>query len=590
MKKIKFLATLLAAGALVACNETIEPQGSGENTPTTGEGYVKVAINMPTTSGDMTKADPSFDDGLESEYKVNNGIIVFFKDATGAATPDETAKFNSVYSLGALGQQDQANDGQVSTVVSTIMEAPYVDNTTNSLYALVILNYNENVIEINASNSAKLSINGVQLTSGESTLADFKKKLADQDLANYTGVEDAWQFTMCNAPLANSLNSDETLSKVTVYETRAAAEGAAADEIYVERVVAKVTLTTNSGNKSIEVNVGQDNVYNGDEVELLGWTLNITNKSTILVRDASSIETWHNTNNSDFIGTSPVKPNYFRTYWAIDGNYDGNNYDKEFNVYVSAKGENDETTIELPEIGSDSDDVWNTEIGSEKPLYCFENTMNYDQQHKDQTTGVIIKANYKAQIGNETGPTEGDFFICGTDPTAYRATTQQGDSPAIGIIETIEALFSGQPVDIVLQDVSGGRYDNTNLGTLFKKQVGDTQEDLSPEEISTIWNELGTISYYKNGDSYYYSTLIRHFQSTYVDWDPSNPQYIEKHLGRYGVVRNNWYEININSISGPGDPSVDVPDPEDPDDETEGYINCTINVLSWAKRSQDVNL
>ena len=262
MKKIKFLATLLAAGALVACNETIEPQGSGENTPTTGEGYVKVAINMPTTSGDMTKADPSFDDGLESEYKVNNGIIVFFKDATGAATPDETAKFNSVYSLGALGQQDQANDGQVSTVVSTIMEAPYVDNTTNSLYALVILNYNENVIEINASNSAKLSINGVQLTSGESTLADFKKKLADQDLANYTGVEDAWQFTMCNAPLANSLNSDETLSKVTVYETRAAAEGAAADEIYVERVVAKVTLTTNSGNKSIEVNVGQDNVYN----------------------------------------------------------------------------------------------------------------------------------------------------------------------------------------------------------------------------------------------------------------------------------------------------------------------------------------
>ena len=36
MKKIKFLATLLAAGALVACNETIEPQGSGENTPAGG--------------------------------------------------------------------------------------------------------------------------------------------------------------------------------------------------------------------------------------------------------------------------------------------------------------------------------------------------------------------------------------------------------------------------------------------------------------------------------------------------------------------------------------------------------------------------
>ena len=62
-----------------------------------------------------------------------------------------------------------------------------------------------------------------------------------------------------------------------------------------------------------------------------------------------------------------------------------------------------------------------------------------------------------------------------------------------------------------------------------------------------------------------------------------------KHLGRYGVVRNNWYEINITRISGPGLPEIEDPDP-DPDDGTEGFVKCAINVLSWARRTQNVEL
>ena len=60
-------------------------------------------------------------------------------------------------------------------------------------------------------------------------------------------------------------------------------------------------------------------------------------------------------------------------------------------------------------------------------------------------------------------------------------------------------------------------------------------------------------------------------------------------LGRYGMVRNNWYDIAINKISGPGSP--DVPEPgDDPDDDPDPYkIDVTINILSWAKRSQEVN-
>jgi len=49
------------------------------------------------------------------------------------------------------------------------------------------------------------------------------------------------------------------------------------------------------------------------------------------------------------------------------------------------------------------------------------------------------------------------------------------------------------------------------------------------------------------------------------------------------------YQINVTNISGPGDPSVDTPDGES-DDKDEGYIKAEINVLSWAKRTQDVEL
>lgn len=92
--------------------------------------------------------------------------------------------------------------------------------------------------------------------------------------------------------------------------------------------------------------------------------------------------------------------------------------------------------------------------------------------------------------------------------------------------------------------------------------------------------------YYKDGECYYYTQAIKHFGQNYTLGDDKTAT---KYIGRYGVVRNNWYELTINSVSGPGEPEITPPDDEHVDDE-EGYIKCTINVLSWAKRSQSVEL
>lgn len=120
---------------------------------------------------------------------------------------------------------------------------------------------------------------------------------------------------------------------------------------------------------------------------------------------------------------------------------------------------------------------------------------------------------------------------------------------------------------------------------LFKKTPSG---NLTDQEATQIWNAVGPIKYYKGGVSYYYAALIRHFNDSEAKWE-ADEAYALKHLGRYGVVRNNWYDITINSISGPGDPAI-VPPSGNPDDNAEGYIRAEINVLSWAKRSQGVEL
>lgn len=113
---------------------------------------------------------------------------------------------------------------------------------------------------------------------------------------------------------------------------------------------------------------------------------------------------------------------------------------------------------------------------------------------------------------------------------------------------------------------------------------------------------VAQINYYKEGKTYYWTRPIKHFGDYYtpiyngdtkVDYyDNANDYTNENHLGRYGVVRNNWYEICITSVSGPGYPEIpEIPtEPENPDDGGDGYVKAEINILSWAKRQQDVEL
>ena len=626
------MAWMLAATlVMAACSDSLdESSGNGNSNEYVGtKGYVRVAINTPTTSGNITRADDNYDadsnpnpdikfeDGTANEYKITDGVIVFFKASSGETDPDTKATFVSAYRLAGITTQDDPLS-QVTEKVVTVTEAPMVDNTKEKLYALVILNV-PSTVSVGADDHS-LTLNGTALDN-TATLAKFTSALTSQDLDTYIG-ENKDDFTMCNAPLSTvagtgSMNNAaaKTLVSVEVYPTENEALSHDAARIYVERVVAKVTLTgftdgaPNSDSYKKNVTAPAGSVYDGDVVQLDGWILNVTNKSTALVRNVSGFSatgwldnTTVTTNKIErFAGKSVIpvsdNTNYYRIYWAEDGNYDGTiDVDTEFDTYYTDQATGSSNPETMPWNKHTADNT--SDNTKDYALYCLENTMEEDLQAKNQTTSVLLKTTYLSKFGTQLTATAQDFFICGANPIKY---PKANDIPAVGG-GTVQDIISfvvteankvlGQNIDVTELGVKSGAvagiYDaSAELTNLFA-YTGTAYSGKEDEIWSAIHNQVGTIRYYAQGANYYYAARIRHFNDDETDWN-NGETYGIQHLGRYGVVRNNWYEVNINKITGPGEPVIVKPD-DGANDEAEGYIRAEINVLSWAKRSQGVEL
>lgn len=520
-------ATLIMA----ACSDSLdESTNTPVQGPVVGEGYVKVAINMPTTSGNSTrstdngedKADVTLEEGEADEYNVENAILAFFKCKTESlanSTPEAQATFVKAYALtkGELGITGSSETPQVTEQVSVITEAPKVSDG-EQLYVLAILNNNNTV----SANNGNLTVNGTDLTS-TSTLADLQNKITfttpttyQQFVYQFTGGSDENprrnQFTMTNAPLsdkagvAGTIGSAKayTLVPVTVYDTKAQATAGNVAKIYVERVVAKVTLTTPGNAETINVS-GDGN--SGDQVQITGWCLNVTNNSTKLVRDVSGFKAtddgWlaSDSENSParFAGTRGIKASfgvsgegdYYRIYWAEDCNY------------ISAEPTTDFTTYS----GTNAPAAWNglSTSTASNACYCLENTMNYDQQIQNRTTGVLIKTNYLTKFQGETEATPKSFFICGTSSTKY-PQNQIGEGSTSGgtdafvtyvmteadkLITTDDNKFKGAGLSLI-DDLTSGTY--TDITNVFTFTATDAKLTAQQNAVKAVVGSR--ISYY----------------------------------------------------------------------------------------------
>lgn len=573
MKKVKLFSFALAALMLGACSSEDGIDNGGQGTVLPGEkGYISLAINLPTTPS--TRANDDFDDGLPVEYAVNNATLLIFE-----GTDEASAKFAGGYDFGTITPNTVGGN-----ITSTFKVTKEIKKPVNGdLYALVVVNRGD--VLTTEDQGATWKLNGTEL-SALTTLSAFNataQEIAAEKL--YDTTDDGNGFFMTNAPLYSvpggtvqpsngNLSTLTLINAENVYTTAAEAEANPAASVYVERAVAKVTVNGTNGNLGNNA---------GMTYTISGWTFDVTNKKTYLVRNMTDANTWWNYNVAGdyrFVGSAAVGPNLYRTYWGVDPNY-SSYIAGDFNIFAG------QTPADLNPVNGNG--------------YCLENTFDVDNQNQNQTTRVIVAATLNA------GST---FYILDNDKGKIWSKTEAEDAVKAeylgnqAVIAALTANLDGADKKItgddltVTFDKAAGDLTVTMIEISADKagdfKGGEIPDALTPgteanNAILAAVNAGKKVSCYANGVAYY-PVMIRHFDDNQTPW--SNVEYggnENNFLGRYGVLRNNWYEINVTGIKDIG--YADVPDVYGtPDDPMESYISVEINVLSWAKRSQNVEL
>ena len=605
MRKIfKNMAWTMAATLVMAACSLDESSGNGNDLNTDGTGYVKIALNLPSTSGASTRADSendAFNDGLAAEYNVNDVILALFY---GADESVATYKWATALSNLNFVNQGTSTDNITTKSNYVVSEVPK-PGTGEKVFALAIVN---NSGYFSVSNN-KLNYNAAGTnpsTEFSGTFAALFTTASNTDLtkiASTTANENKGNFMMTNAPIAKqrSVTSTNTtgwnpdittLVELKVYDDKPTAEAAPSNPIYVERVVAKVNVKVNASSNTLTIS---DETFKDATVEFTGWELQNTNKLTYLVRNVGSgaqaaWKDWIKFFSTDptvsskenrFVGT---QPDPYRTYWGIDPNYNAiiasDKIGDNFNVWSANSAPQKWLTLANN----------TTTAGSEAVAYCAENTTTANVMQTNQLTGILLKATFKLS------DTDGvDFFTCNGVNQIYTKENMLKALTAELAASSEAGVKLGENEKLAIKDdAEGAEIKNAEgLKKVFQITGGTTDpDDLSNDQATVILKKYSTINFYKDGRTYYYATLIKHFGEEYTPASgvSSLDNYSDQnHLGRYGVLRNNWYELQINSVSGPGEPEIPVI-PEEPADKEHRYINCEINVLSWAKRSQGVDL
>lgn len=612
MEKRFLFSMVMAAMMMGACTDEVPNGGeNGGGITGGGDGYISLSLNLP--SEPSSRANDNFDDGLPSEYEVKDGTLILF---TGGSEAE--AKFHSAYNLDLKGwNMEGTPTDQVTTSAKIVQLVDGVKSSTNKVYALVVLNHN-GVLSVD--NDGGLKVNNIPLTVGSSTMAAFTETALTPSSFTGNGI------LMANTPLSGKIggttdpSTDGTniftlaeIDKSKIYNTEGEAMAKPAASIYVERAVAKVTVNAAGNNAA-------DNGFL--KYSLTGWDLDQTNKKSYLVRNVTGVTTpaitvdwWgyksaaSTVDNYRFVGGEVIDSKYYRTYWGIDPNYN-----KTYTLPGDATARGEEFTI----LTGGSNEF---QKASGAVAYCLENTFDVAQQDQNQTTRVIVKV----QLDMTGAETDKTFYTWnGDESTIYNETNAQNLMKDAFMSSTDvqkwiqENIESTTPSDVLeegdlnfIYGTNGTSYvlteiELTNLADFsFKGTSGVTDNKFPSAVIDDANASAGTIKKYDTGYAYY-PILIKHFGDDLTPWNTwedgtANPKpdkdniypgdnAAQNYLGRYGVLRNNWYDITVTGIKRIGYASVGEIPVEGKDDSKDEYISVDINILSWAKRTQEVEL
>lgn len=592
IKHLFGLAVIAAMTASCSSNEDLGTAGSGTGTNETGVGYATFTINLPSTNGTRAGGDPTYAQGTADEYDVNDvTLLIFQKTATSKSEGDYT--FVDIAELGNMAPwKDENNSGGITASATITAKLSNValtgEGSTSDYYALAILNNK------NSKGEDKITLPTLPTSSTTSSTTPpvtYGSWNAASNAHEAKFKDNTKGFYMANAPVYIKDGEPTTLVNIDkVYATKQKAETNAATTIHVERGLAKVTVASADFTKTFNPSGTK---YNKDEVKITAWNLDVTNKSTFPIHKTTGLNSPFTTIWSASTDPAPSTGRFVdaansafkRVHWGVDPNYstdlDETACKNAFNILAP-----------------------NAEINgtAKEPQYCLENTFDIKHMLQGQTTRVVFKATYKPD-----GITEGKtFYKIGnsTDLWSEENLKKQIKTVALNVMGITKAEEQAKyDVDLSkgsnISGVAGHQHLVKAENITYSGEA--TSSKVNSAAITAINEKLGLsdaagISTYLNGEAYYIAR-IKHFGDDLTPWSEGDKTYGDndetqnnKYLGRYGVLRNNWYELTVNSVSGPGTPDVPTIKPDVPDDESYRYISVSVKILSWAKRSQSVDL
>lgn len=583
MRIKSLLLTALAATFLASCAKDEHLGDGGEGNPNldpSGDNYISVALSF---AGDAsTRADGGFDKGEGAESKISN-IKIYFFDSTLNLLGDDGVEVR-------FGSVEEGTTEGIDKEIEVTVPADVITTLQADEKCGVLAVINENITYTDKKSYGDMN--------GKQTLADI---LALTD-------ENGFMMTNSNYMVA-ATNTEAALVPITTANIGKKVGGKPVDGqnliqvvIPVERVVAKVSLA-----KAESVNS-----------EILGWGLNVTNKKYFPVKMLTpgfltatgmdmnatvALDSKYTTANWG-MQTSWNDDPHKRSYWAVDPNY---------------------TKVGTGKVSKEDFDLLNltTDVaklkGVGESLYCLENTFNEDNQLLSATTTAVVIAQYlpKDVVGGDFPTTDKTWVKWGernylpaefikefikennADLEKYYYTTNTVTERTQVTADCFELVSKTPNAQEIKKDASGSviGYEGgmtlawTHEGATIYLDNADGAAVANGEEAikAAITEALDRyeVAIYKGGYSYY-EIPIMHFDEVPWNAEPYKPQ----HLGRYGIVRNNSYQLTINKIENPGKPieGGEIEPEPDPDDKLEQYLSVKIEVLSWKVRIQGVDL
>lgn len=606
MKMNKILIATLAAGMLTACSDStdVTPTTGAPQWNADGSGYVSLSINLPTAVSDSrsNSDNDQFQDGEADEYAVKDATLILF-----AGENEADATFAGAYQLAVPSFVNDASQQVTSTAKITRRINQTAANLTH-IYAYVALNATQNgLFQIGSSSSSDIENTGLTVGTTEftdaTTFAQFQELTANIPTSLTNGL------LMVNAPLASVGSTTsaapngtvQTLADLNTGNIRATASEAAANPaatIYVERAVAKVSFTANNGATGVVTDSPNENKI---AYTIVGYRLDNTNPTSYITRHADATAgttNWQALRSNAanvklkstgyrFVGNSAVAENLYRTYWAEDPNY--------------------ATDTPFLTTSTEEGTIVTANQGSFANSYCMENTFDVAHMDHANTTRLIVKVKF-----GDANSTD-DYLMYQGDMNTFQKAGSDFNNKVLAAINQLAAVkeaFGKTPASGVTYAEVEGKAAQTIASVTFGSETIDATSQ--PEILAAINSYIGEIAVYKGGIGYY-QVRIKHFGDDLTPWniDGDNKEWTSQkpttwsgdinniypdadglqnanYLGRYGVVRNNWYQVNVSGVQKIGTPEIpSVPEDQTPDDEIDSYISVNINILPWAVRVQD---